>query len=144
MGWLLSGKIAKIAIYDNARVKGGNHYDYPVQRWVPNLDKSESGISTISTRLISNTYVNIYKYSYLYILAKSFFTYWYNIEYLIIFLFYWCTNCFMFYRIDAASSSCRICQDFRIQKKFSSGKVKNGIFHVSVFRYKKIKMEPKK
>ena len=37
VGRLLSGKIAKIAIYDNARVNGGTNYDNPGQRWVPKL-----------------------------------------------------------------------------------------------------------
>ena len=31
------GKIAKIVIYDNARVNGGTNYDYPGQRWVSKL-----------------------------------------------------------------------------------------------------------
>ena len=37
MGRLLSEEIAKIIVYDKARVKGGNNHDYPGQRWVPKL-----------------------------------------------------------------------------------------------------------
>ena len=31
------GKIAKIIIYDKARVNGGNNYDYSVHHWIPEL-----------------------------------------------------------------------------------------------------------
>ncbi len=34
---LLEGKIAKIVIYDKARVIGGTNYDSTGHRWVPNL-----------------------------------------------------------------------------------------------------------
>ena len=37
MGRLLSEKIAKIIVYDKARVIGGINHDYPGQRWVPKL-----------------------------------------------------------------------------------------------------------
>ena len=33
----MSGKIAKIIIYDKARENGGNNYNYPVHHWVPEL-----------------------------------------------------------------------------------------------------------
>ena len=34
---LLKGKIAKIVIYDSARVKGRTNYDYSGQHYVPKL-----------------------------------------------------------------------------------------------------------
>ena len=37
MGPLLTGKIAKIGIYDKGRVNGGTNYDSPVPRGVPKL-----------------------------------------------------------------------------------------------------------
>ena len=35
--WLVIRKIAKIVIYDQARVDGSNNHDFPGQRWIPNL-----------------------------------------------------------------------------------------------------------
>ena len=37
VGRLLQGKIAKIVIYDHARVNGVSYYEYPGQPWVPKL-----------------------------------------------------------------------------------------------------------
>ena len=37
MGCLLYGKTAKIVIFDQARVNGGNNYELPGQRWAPKL-----------------------------------------------------------------------------------------------------------
>ena len=37
MGQLLTGKIAKIVIYDKVRVNGGTDYDSPEPRFVPKL-----------------------------------------------------------------------------------------------------------
>ena len=37
VGRLLLGKIANIVIYDQAQVNGGVNYEYPGQRWVPEL-----------------------------------------------------------------------------------------------------------
>ena len=39
MGPLLKGKIAKIVIYDQARVNGGSNYKYTGKRWVLKLVK---------------------------------------------------------------------------------------------------------
>ena len=37
VGPLLTGKIAKIVIYNKGRVNGGTNYDSPAPRWVPKL-----------------------------------------------------------------------------------------------------------
>ena len=70
---LLEGKIAKIVIYDKARVSGGTSNDYLGQCWVPKL------VLLFGTRNTEKVYFN---FSCRYFLCKIFHMNWlYRVSY---------------------------------------------------------------